>query len=40
MHTKQYDADGALVWDLCVWQVTVMGPAQGQMEPGIVIKSI
>ena len=40
MHTGQYDADGALVWDLCVWQVTVMGPAQGQMEPEIVVKSI
>jgi hypothetical protein len=40
MHTGQYDADGALVWDLCVWQVTVMAPAQGQTEPGIVVKSI
>jgi beta-lactamase regulating signal transducer with metallopeptidase domain len=40
MHTGQYDADGALVWDLCVWQVTVMGPAHGQLEPGIIVKSI
>ena len=40
LHTGQYDANGALVWDLCVWQVTVMGPAHGQLEPGIVVKAI
>jgi beta-lactamase regulating signal transducer with metallopeptidase domain len=40
MHTGQFDTDGALVWELCVWQVTVMGPAQGQMEPEIIVKSI
>ena len=40
MHTGHIDTDGALVWELCVWQVTVMGPAQGQMEPEIIVKSI
>ena len=28
VQTRQYDATGAVVWDLCVWQVTVIGPAQ------------
>ena len=40
MHTERYDASGSVVWDLCVWQVTVIGPAYGRMEPGIVVKSI
>jgi Zn-dependent protease with chaperone function len=40
MQTGRYDASGAVVWDLCVWQVTVIGPAHGRMEPGIVVKSI
>jgi beta-lactamase regulating signal transducer with metallopeptidase domain len=40
MQTGTYDAYGA-VWDLCVWRVTVIGPAhQGQMVSGIVVKSI
>jgi hypothetical protein len=40
MQTERYDAAGAVVWDLCVWQVTVTGPANDRMEPGIVVKSI
>ena len=40
MQTERYDAAGAVVWDLCVWQVTVTGPARGRLEPGIVVKSI
>jgi beta-lactamase regulating signal transducer with metallopeptidase domain len=38
--TRQYDAMGAVVWDLCVWRVTVVGPLQEKMEPGIAAKSI
>ena len=41
MQTGTYDAYGAVVWDLCVWRVTVIGQAhQGQMVSGIVVKSI
>ncbi len=40
MQTGRYDATGAVVWDLCVWQVTVIGPTQGGIESGIVVKSI
>jgi beta-lactamase regulating signal transducer with metallopeptidase domain len=39
---RQYGASGAVVWDLCVWQVIVVGPVQKQntMEAGIIAKSI
>ena len=30
VQTRQYDASGAVVWDLCVWRVTVVGPVQKQ----------
>jgi hypothetical protein len=37
---RQYDASGAVVWDLCVWRVIVVGPEQNKMEAGIIAKSI
>jgi hypothetical protein len=40
VRTRQYDASGAVVWDLCVWRVTVVGPVQNKMELGIAAKSI
>jgi len=40
VQARQYDAAGAVVWDLCVWQVTVVGPVQNKMEAGTVAKSI
>ena len=40
VQTRQYDATGAVVWDLCVWRVTVVGPVQNKMEAGIAAKSI
>jgi beta-lactamase regulating signal transducer with metallopeptidase domain len=40
VQTRQYDASGAVVWDLCVWQVTVVGPVQNKTEAGMVAKSI
>lgn len=40
VQTRQYDASGAVVWDLCVWRVTVVGPVQNKMEAGTVAKSI
>jgi beta-lactamase regulating signal transducer with metallopeptidase domain len=40
VQTRQYDATGAVVWDLCVWRVTVVGPVQSKMEAGIAAKSI
>jgi beta-lactamase regulating signal transducer with metallopeptidase domain len=41
MQTGTYDAYGAVVWDLCVWRVTVVGPShEGQMEQEVVVKSI
>jgi beta-lactamase regulating signal transducer with metallopeptidase domain len=41
MQTGTYDAYGAVVWDLCVWRVSIIGPLhQSQREQGIVVKSI
>jgi hypothetical protein len=40
VQTRQYDASGAVVWDLCVWRVTVVGPVPNKMEAGIAAKSI
>ncbi len=40
LQTRHIDASGAVVWDLSVWQVTVVGPAQDMMAAGIVAKSI
>ena len=40
VQTRQYDATGAVIWDLCVWRVTVVGPVQDKMEAGIAAKSI
>ena len=40
VQTRQYNATGAVVWDLCVWRVTVIGPVQNKMEAEIVAKSI
>ena len=40
MQTGRYDSFGSVVWDLCVWQVTVIGSTQNRMEAGIVVKSI
>ena len=39
VQSARYDVSGAVVWDLCVWRVTVVGPAQGRLEPGMVAKS-
>jgi beta-lactamase regulating signal transducer with metallopeptidase domain len=38
VQTRQYDATGAVVWDLCVWRVTVVGPVQNKMA-GTAAKS-
>ncbi len=40
VHARQYDGSGAVVWDLCVWRVTVVGPAPNRMEAGVAAKSI
>ena len=40
MQTRRVDSSGAVVWDLSVWQVTVVGPARDMMAAGIVAKSI
>jgi len=34
------DGPDAVVWNLSVWQVTVIRPVSNQMEPGIIAKSI
>lgn len=39
VHTRRYDATGAVVWDLCVWRVTVVGLVQNKLE-GAAAKSI
>jgi len=39
VQTRQYDATGAVVWDLCVWRVTVVGPVQNKLA-GTAAKSI
>jgi len=36
----QDEASSAVVWDLCVWQVTVIGAAQNRNPPEIIAKSI
>jgi beta-lactamase regulating signal transducer with metallopeptidase domain len=38
VQTRQYDGSGTVVWDLCVWRVTVAGPVQN--KAGIAAKSI
>jgi hypothetical protein len=40
VQTRRVDAYGAVVWDLSVWQVTLVAPAQDMMAAGIVAKSI
>jgi Zn-dependent protease with chaperone function len=35
----QYDASGAVVWNLCVWQVTVV-PVENEKMTGVAAKSI
>jgi beta-lactamase regulating signal transducer with metallopeptidase domain len=40
VQTQQYGASGAVVWDLCVWRVTVVGPVQNKIAAGIAAKSI
>ncbi len=40
VQTRRVNSSGAVVWDLSVWQVTVIGPAQDMMAAGIVAKSI
>lgn len=39
VQTRQYDATGAVVWDLCVWRVTVVEPVQNKLA-GTAAKSI
>lgn len=40
VRTQEYGVSGGVVWDLCVWRVTVVGPVQNRMEAGIAAKSI
>jgi bla regulator protein blaR1 len=39
VQTRQYGVSGAVVWDLCVWRVTVVGPVQNKMAAGIAATS-
>jgi len=34
------DDDSGIVWNVCVWQITVTGTARNQAEPGIAAKAI
>jgi hypothetical protein len=41
VQTPRYDASGTVVWELTIWQVTVIGPVQQTArEAGIAAKSI
>jgi bla regulator protein blaR1 len=40
VQTRQYGASGPVVWDLCVWQVTVVGPGQKLTAEQIIAKVI
>jgi hypothetical protein len=40
VQTRQYNASGPVVWDLCVWQVTVIGPGQKLTTEQIIAKVI
>jgi len=39
MRRARYDDSGAVVWDFCVWQVTVFSPAKDQPAPASAAKS-
>ncbi len=39
VQSARYDVSGAVVWDLCVWRVTMISPVQNRMQPGMVAKS-
>jgi beta-lactamase regulating signal transducer with metallopeptidase domain len=39
IQTRQLGSSGWVVWDVCVWQVTVVSPAQNRIAKGIVAKS-
>jgi hypothetical protein len=43
VQSRQYDASGVVVWNLCVWRVTMVAPEpnmQNKMPAGIAAKSI
>ena len=40
VQTRQHDGSGPVVWDLCVWQVTVIGPGQKLTTEQIIAKVI
>ena len=40
VQTQQHDGSGPVVWDLCVWQVTVIGPGQKLTTEQIIAKVI
>ena len=40
VQTQQHDGSGPVVWDLCVWQVTVIGPGQKLTAEQIIAKVI
>jgi beta-lactamase regulating signal transducer with metallopeptidase domain len=40
VQTQQHDGSGPLVWDLCVWQVTVIGPGQKLTAEQIIARVI
>ena len=40
VQTQQHDGFGPVVWDLCVWQVTVIGPGQKLTTEQIIARVI
>jgi hypothetical protein len=40
VQTQQHDGSGSVVWDLCVWQVTVIGPGQKLTAEQIIARVI
>lgn len=40
VQSQRYDASGSVVWNLCVWQVTIVRPVQNRIEQGSTAKSI
>ena len=40
VQTQQHDGSGPVVWDLCVWQVTVIGPGQKLTTEQIIARVI
>jgi hypothetical protein len=40
LQTQEYDPSGAVVWNVYVWRVIVVGQVENKMQSGEIAKSI